>query len=311
VPLKKTHSEFISELTVKNKHYREGKFDVIGLYKGVKDKIEVRNKYGVCVVTPDTLLQGTQPNINSAKNPSSYFINRAKEVHGNKYDYSSVVYTNSNSKVIINCPKHGNFKQAPSIHLHGYRCKKCGEEACGIKLAESTDGFIRKAKKVHGDKYFYDKVNYINNSTKVEIICEKHGVFTQIPYNHLKGYGCKKCVILEGRRSLGFSPKSWLESAEKSPNFDSFKLYIIKCWNDEEVFYKVGITYTTIEKRFKRFPYKYTVALLYEGRCDDMFKLEKSIHRRNKSSKYIPKKRFDGYTECFSEIDWMPFHYMD
>src|SRR5574343_427611 len=58
----------------------------------------------------------------------------------------------------------------------------------------TTQQFIEKAIKVHGDKYDYSKAEYINNYTKVVIICQDHGEFSQTPKNHLKGQGCKKCV---------------------------------------------------------------------------------------------------------------------
>ena len=61
-----------------------------------------------------------------------------------------------------------------------------------------TEEFIQKAQAIHGDKYDYSKVEYINHSTKVCILCPKHGEFWQIPYKHLHGQGCKEC----GRASL-------------------------------------------------------------------------------------------------------------
>ena len=57
----------------------------------------------------------------------------------------------------------------------------------------TTEEFIQKAKAVHGDKYNYSKVEYVNNRTKVVIICPEHGEFLQAPYRHLRGYGCHNC----------------------------------------------------------------------------------------------------------------------
>jgi hypothetical protein len=57
----------------------------------------------------------------------------------------------------------------------------------------TTEEFINAAKKIHGDKYDYSHVSYINSSTKVCIICPKHGEFWQNPYHHLNGEGCPKC----------------------------------------------------------------------------------------------------------------------
>ena len=127
------------------------------------------------------------------------FIEKAKAVHGDKYDYSKVDYLNSSTKICIICPKHGEFWQLPSAHLRGHGCPKCAIEG-GIEQQKSnTEEFIRKAREVHGDRYDYSKVNYINNHTKVCIICKKHGEFWQKPSNHLSGGNCYKC----GKESMG------------------------------------------------------------------------------------------------------------
>jgi hypothetical protein len=57
----------------------------------------------------------------------------------------------------------------------------------------TTDSFISKSKNIHGDKYDYSKVKYIDSHSKVKITCFIHGVFEQKPYCHLNGEGCRKC----------------------------------------------------------------------------------------------------------------------
>ena len=122
------------------------------------------------------------------------FIRRAKKVHGSKYDYSKVKYVNSKAKVCIICPEHGEFWQTPNSHLNSkHGCPICGTIASHKSIMRSLDDFISEARAVHGDKYDYSKVKYINCDTKVEIICPEHGPFWQTPYAHLKGYGCQKC----------------------------------------------------------------------------------------------------------------------
>lgn len=121
------------------------------------------------------------------------FIERARKVHGDKYDYSKVDYKTGRDKVCIICPKHGEFWQTPESHLNGNGCKKCATEASSIKYTMSLDEFIRKARKVHGNKYDYSKVEYKNNRTKICIICPEHGEFWQTPNKHLMGRGCPKC----------------------------------------------------------------------------------------------------------------------
>lgn len=57
----------------------------------------------------------------------------------------------------------------------------------------TTEEFIKKAVEIHGDKYDYSNVHYVNAKTKVKIICTIHGEFLQEPSNHLQGQGCKAC----------------------------------------------------------------------------------------------------------------------
>ena len=121
------------------------------------------------------------------------FIDEAHQVHGNKYDYSKVEYKNTETKVCIICPEHGEFWQTPHKHLSGQGCKKCGNKKKGNSLRDTKEQFILKARQVHGNKYDYSKIKYVNAITKVCISCPKHGEFWQTPAQHLCGDGCKEC----------------------------------------------------------------------------------------------------------------------
>jgi len=126
------------------------------------------------------------------------FIEEIKKIHGNKYDYSNVDYKGAKVPVEIICPKHGAFLQAPSNHLNGAGCPKCGVERTSLLTKHTTDEFIDVVKKIHRNKYDYSKVNYEGSRIPVEIICPKHGVFSQLPGNHLKGMGCPRCSESKG-----------------------------------------------------------------------------------------------------------------
>jgi hypothetical protein len=123
------------------------------------------------------------------------FLKKIKVKHGNKYDYSKVEYTGTANKIIIICPKHGEFKQKAANHLRGDGCPKCAVEINSKKSTYKVEGFIEKAKIKHGDRYDYSKVEYINSITKVIIICPKHGEFEQVPAGHLHGAACPKCAV--------------------------------------------------------------------------------------------------------------------
>lgn len=127
------------------------------------------------------------------------FIQKSKEVHGEAYDYSKVVYETNLSMVTITCKKHGDWIQRAGSHLMGNGCKKCYQESCLL----TTEDFISKARKIHGDKFDYSKVIYKGGPIKVEIICPKHGSFWQAPKTHVHtGNGCWKCAESKGERAV-------------------------------------------------------------------------------------------------------------
>ena len=116
------------------------------------------------------------------------FLERAKKVHNNKYDYSKVDYKNNSTKVCIICPEHGEFWQTPNSHLAGHGCP-----FCSYNVKKNKEQFIKDSRKIHGEKYDYSKVDYKNAKSKVCIICPEHGEFWQKPNSHLNGCGCPKC----------------------------------------------------------------------------------------------------------------------
>ena len=121
------------------------------------------------------------------------FVEKAKNRHGDKYDYSKVEYINSTTKVCIICKEHGEFWQTPQGHVRGQGCPKCANIKRGDTFRSDGDTFVKRATILHDGKYIYDKDSYINAMTKVPILCLKHGTFWMTPMNHLLGQGCPKC----------------------------------------------------------------------------------------------------------------------
>ena len=169
-------------------------------------KVEyINNNTKVCIIchehgefwqTPGNHLSGKGCNKCHRKKQKLYkllsneeFIKKARQVHGEKYDYSKVEYNGYKVPICIICPEHGEFWQTSGSHINGSGCPKCAKN--GVKL--TTEEFIKRAKKIHGDKYDYSKVIYKNAHTKVCIICSKHGEFWQTPTAHLNGSGCPYC----------------------------------------------------------------------------------------------------------------------
>lgn len=138
------------------------------------------------------------------------FISRASEIHGGKYDYSKVNYKGAEEKVCIICPKHGEFWQTPHRHLMGDGCPKCSSKAL-----LNNEEFAKKAKAIHGNKYDYSKVQYIDSLTKVCIICPEHGEFWQRPSAHLSGMGCPLCSAISRGKKSRLSQDDFIKKANE------------------------------------------------------------------------------------------------
>ena len=142
------------------------------------------------------------------------FIDKANKIHKYKYDYSNVKYVDSKTKVCIICPEHGEFWQTPNNHLNGKGCPNC----CKNHIRYNTESFVKKSKEVHNDKYDYSKVVYINNRSKVCIICPEHGEFWQRPSDHLRGCGCLKCGRMNATKKQSNTISDFITKANNIHN---------------------------------------------------------------------------------------------
>lgn len=172
--------------------------------------------------TPDGHVQGRgcktcgiEKRADSKRLGQEEFIKRASAVHEGKYDYSNVVYVRNNKKVIIICPidDHGPFKQTPANHLNGQGCNDCGIEKRTTSLTKTTEEFISDAKRIHGDLYTYDNVDYKGAHENVNITCREHLDFPQSPTNHLMGKGCPSCGVLKRAKKRRLKNKDFIERA--------------------------------------------------------------------------------------------------
>jgi len=278
------------------------------------------------------------------KSNTQEFAEKAKIVHGDKYDYSLVDYKSSASDVIIICKKHGEFNQRPANHLNGANCIYCGREESTkhklrtkeefIKACEKTHGsiydysvtdyinckdkikigcnkhgifeliadnhqrkdgcphcrkeqyinkyatsFVEKSKLIHNDKYNYILVNYVDNKTKVNIICPMHGIFEQLPLGHLQGNGCDRCN-LENRKDNGVTTISFVDQAN---------IVHDKKYSYNETQYVNERHKVTIECKehgvFEKLPYKH---LNGEG-CPKCSSIKKGLKIRSNTDKFIKK----------------------
>lgn len=226
------------------------------------------------------------------------FIEKAEAIHGkNTYDYSQVDYKRSLSKVNVICPTHGLFQTKPNWMLSGRGCPACGRERTKQpKIKFST--FVRRSNIKHDSRYTYEASSYHNVESMVLIHCADHGSFRQRAADHMAGHGCVKC----GRNINGFGRSNFVDICNKSGG--QGRLYVIKCYQDNEVFYKVGITSRTVKQRYNvKFPYKYDIVFSIKEDAAYIYDLENKIHALLKGHHYSPKIDFKGSVyECFTKI---------
>jgi hypothetical protein len=154
---------------------------------------------------------------NNSRNPTyEQFINKANLIHNSRYSY--IEYNSMKKKATIACSTHGDFKQMAYKHLLGQGCPLCSRELSRLGIND----FIERSSQQHENVYDYSKVNYINHSTKVSIICSKHGEFLQTPNNHLiHSKGCPKCS-----RNISKMETKWLDSMYNNRIIRQFKIVI-------------------------------------------------------------------------------------
>jgi len=231
----------------------------------------------------------------SSKYTTEYFIIGARKVHGNYYDYSKVVYVNCITDVIIICPIHGEFHQTPHNHLNGKGCP-----ICGGKLKLTTEEFIIKAKKIHGDYYDYSKVDYVGTFSVIIVICPVHGEFRQIPNYHLSGNGCPKCGKKLASLKTRSTTKRFIINANKVHN----RQYIYGKTSYINAITEVTITCPTCGD-FSQLPYVH----LNGAGCPKCFYKKISLQYRSSKEKFIKgSKKVHGYIYDYSRVDYINSH---
>lgn len=230
MPRKLTKEEFIERAkAVHGDKYDYSKVEYVDSSTKVCITCDV---HGDILISPNKHLSGQGckscgyiRNRTSIRKTTEYFVQKSREKHGGKYDYSKVVYKGADESVEIICPIHGSFWQRAASHAHGCGCQKCAIKESHDKSRKSTEQFIVDAKIVHGDRYNYELVEYKGKKTQVSIICKKHGIFKQTPDDHLQGHGCQKCANERNaiQKSMGIK-EFILKAKEKHGNKYDYSL---------------------------------------------------------------------------------------
>lgn len=162
------------------------------------------------------------------------FVDKARLVHGDKYDYSKVKYNNSRTKVCITCRIHGDFWQTPNDHLNSRGCKFCGIVSTHDKQRKSKDVFILEAIKLYGNKYDYSLVEYKSSRDKVCIICHIHGKFWQSPDIHLRNHGCPKCYYDSQKKLVyGVGINDCKDFTNRDKAYKIWSDMLARCYSDD------------------------------------------------------------------------------
>lgn len=150
------------------------------------------------------------------------FIEKAKEIYGELYDYSKSVYVGSKNKIIVTCREHGDFEITPNSFLSRRGCALCGKERVIKNQTLTVDDFIHRANEVHGNTYDYTKSIYTKSSEKLIITCTKHGDFLQTPSMHISGRGCPKCAITTTAEKKRSSTEAFVKKARAIHGEDKY-----------------------------------------------------------------------------------------
>jgi hypothetical protein len=233
----------------------------------------------------------------SRKLSATDFFRRCKEVHAGKYEYRNMIYENPEDILKLECPTHGPFKIKARNHLWiAQGCRKCGIISTGVLRTVGWDQFSSLAKKVHKGLYEYDADSYRSLTSKLRAKCSLHGWFLQQGNKHLAGQGCPRCAreLMIGKWKSSTLPKK-IRNAPCS-------FYYLKISSKDEVFYKIGISNDTdrrIRTLKKESKCKIEVLWIKKSTYYRAMLLEERIKRKHKSSRYLPKADFHGFSECY------------
>lgn len=205
MPKRLTQQEFIKRCQQEHPEYDYSKTQ----YINANTKVTVTcPKHGDFLTTPSYFINGPKcgcPKCNTGfikRVSPEQFKARCVEKFP-EYDYSQAIFKGEYDKITVTCLKHKyTWDVTTKSLIEGHGCPLCGREKMKNNQSLGIKEFVERARKIHDNKYDYSKVQYINCSTKVDIICPEHGIFQQLPNNHLRGQGCPKCKEYKGEAQI-------------------------------------------------------------------------------------------------------------
>ena len=242
----------------------------------------------------------------SQKTQASVYKKHIFEVHGNRYEYPNYPerLVTVNDKIDIECKFHGIFSQ--TLRHHIVRKQGCPECAKVLKGQTKTDNWkayaIDRMQEVliSETKYSLVSSDLVNNSKDHFLFnCTIHGEFGKAYGNFMQGQRCPECNIFEG-----WGKSTYIERGNTYYEGKS-NIYLIRIYNSDESFYKVGVTFhNDLRRRFTKFemPYNYEKIMMVKGNVADIVDFETVVHRANAIYHYSPQIKFGGSVrECFTK----------
>lgn len=272
---------------IKDKHGDKYDLSNINMITSSSDILNIKcQKHGFFDIMVSRLIDG-RGCPNCCQGSLQSYIDKFNVIHNNKYSYIEV----NKSKVTFKCDQKHITCIPIRNHFNGVGCTEC-------KNIEFRKKYLKLLTDKHNNKYSYDLSNATKTNDKIDITCKLHGVFTQAISNHYYGQGCPNCTL------KSYNNEKFVELCNEKNN-GLGRFYIIKCFNDTEIFYKIGITSRKINERYsykKEMPYNYEILIDFVGDASTIFNFElifKNYIKKHKI-KYQPLIKFNGAkTECY------------
>ena len=293
VRCKLNKSEYMKVLYENNQEYREGRLKIVEGYLNGNNNMIVADKYGLLKVMPDSLINGAKIDVKQALNKSEYTLAEIKDRNPDLYPHVKGIK-------VLGSVYHVNSKYGLVVSSHHALFKR--KSFSILSARNPSDFWVRRNKDLRSDfdNIDYSKAVWENNNTKVKLRCKLHNYeYEQRPSHHIAGVqGCANCM----KQTIMYTKENLERHSIFFENHTSF-LYVTKLKNDNEEFYKVGITSSDrLQYRMNSLRKEYSALIEYcqEGLTVDMYNLEQRFLEEFRKYKYIPKKHFTGHTECLT-----------
>lgn len=251
----------------------------------------VQSKHGICKISNSNIRKGIGPNLKNAISNHNYFLNKLESVNIN-YKKRKIkiigTYKDYNSHILVK-DKYGECSITVGHLLQGKKPS--------IESALNKDLYFKNLMiDIYGDIYKYRKITKKSFRNYVEFKCHKHG-WQKRPWKlfYVFKTSCLKCNK-ESMATRGFTKEKYVKICNGRKSF----LYLLKFKKGDEEFYKIGLTLRSVKERFYGSSYTISEIFIKKDSAENIFDIEEKLHKKYKQFKYLPKIKFNGYTECYN-----------